>query len=85
MQSQREVGFHLIPVRAVDGRHDVQPWRRATRRLECLLLTAIVAASYAGAWLISAVPMAARRLARRVDTKGCVLKPSRRCPTDSQR
>lgn len=39
MQSQRELGIHLIAVRALDSRQDVQLRRRAFCRVEWLLLS----------------------------------------------
>jgi hypothetical protein len=77
MQSQRELGIHLIAVRAVDRLHDTRPQRRSLWRVEWLLLSTIVTVSYAVAWLISAAAMAARGLVRRATHQGHALKPTR--------
>lgn len=59
--SHRTFREDFAPVRRIDGLDKTTPETRWLRTLEALLLCAVVAASYGGAWLIAALIRGLRR------------------------
>jgi hypothetical protein len=59
--SQRTFREDFAPLRMIDGLDKTTLEKRSLRALETLLLCAVLAASYGGAWLIAALMRGLRR------------------------